>query len=50
MQQALEHPWFNKPRVSLGGEAVDSNDENETEAEADSVEEEEEEVRVARWL
>ena len=45
MQQALEHPWFNKPRVSLGGEAVDSNDENETEAEADSVEEEEEEVR-----
>ena len=43
MQQALEHPWFNKPRVSLGGEAVDSNDENETEAEAESAEEEEEE-------
>ena len=33
MQQALEHPWFDKPSVSLGGEAVDSNDENDTEGE-----------------
>ena len=46
VQQALEHPWFNKPMVSLGGgESVDSNDENETEEEAESVEEEEEEVQ-----
>ena len=44
VQQALEHPWFNKPMVSLGGESVDSNEENEneTEEEAESVEEEEE--------
>ena len=47
VQQALEHPWFNKPMVSLGGgESVDSNDENETEeGEAESVEEEEEAQR-----
>ena len=40
MQQALEHPWFDKPSVSLGGEALDSNDENDTEGE-EPVEEEE---------
>ena len=43
MQQALEHPWFDKPSVSLGGEALDSNDENDTEGEG--PEEEEEEVQ-----
>ena len=44
MEQALEHPWFNNPRVPLG-EDVDSNQETETEEEAESVEEEEEEVQ-----
>ena len=44
MQQALEHPWFDKPSVSLGGiEALDSNDENDTEGE--EPEEPEEEVQ-----
>ena len=47
MQQALEHPWFDKPRVSLAGEAVDSNDEGETEEEVESAEEEEEVARSA---
>ena len=44
VQQALDHPWFQKPCVPLGDEDVDSIDENETPAEEAEAAVEEENV------